>query len=134
MRYACTRTSKGLKFFFLPSLILDKILTKTKILTNNQFLPYSINLADINNVRIPPKNPPKNLSQKIPSINFFKKLLQKIPKTSPPQIENIQSKNSKRENKRLFCTHKIYICMHTYYDMHKMYRYAYMIWTCDMNT
>ena len=60
-----------IEIFFLPSLLLDKILTKTK---------YSNNLADSNNVnsqKNPPKNPPEIFSQKTLPINFSQK--------SPPE-------------------------------------------------
>ena len=83
---------------------LDKILME-----GNQFLPYSNNLADFNNVRIPPKeflpkNPPKKILQKfLPKTskkNSSKKFLpknssqKKPPKKSSKKLPKNSKKNS----------------------------------------
>ena len=79
MRWTCNRTSKDLKLFFLPSLLLDKILTKTKILTNKSIRN---NLADFNNVIPPERILLKIFIQKNPHKRFQKKLPKNIQKLS----------------------------------------------------
>ena len=95
MRYACTRSSKDLNYSFLSSLLLDKILTKTKILTDKSIPMYKEFLPK----KSFKKNPPKKFLQKNFSKKFPKNLKRKIPKNSrkfPKKIRKISKLSLKR--------------------------------------
>ena len=79
MGWACNRTSKDWKFYFLPSIT-------PKSWQKHQFLSHSNNLADFNNVNeeFLPKNPPKKILQKDSS---KKRETKKIPERSKKYLK-----------------------------------------------
>ena len=97
--FKCNMLVLSLNWNFSSFLVLsDKILTKTKILTNNQFLLYKNNFVFLPKQRISPKKS----SQKISPKNSSKKILLKNSPRKTKKILNNFSKISLKISNSLF--------------------------------